>query len=90
MTGRSENEESAGLDSHALSYIRHAAERGLYEIRGMGAKRRLPSFDDLVFLTASMSRAIIRFSLAVRVRPRETGRKESTCRQTAPRVPLSW
>ena len=56
MTGRSENEESAGLDSHALSYIRHAAERGLYEIRGMGAKRRLPSFDDLVFLTASASR----------------------------------
>lgn len=56
MTGRPENEESAGLDRHALSYIRHAAERGLYEIRGMGAKRRLPSFDDLVFLTASASR----------------------------------
>lgn len=56
MTGHLENEESAGLDRHALSYIRHAAERGLYEIRGMGAKRRLPSFDDLVFLTASASR----------------------------------
>jgi len=51
-----ENEESAGLDRHALSYIRHAAERGLYEIRGMGAKRHVPSFDDLVFLTASASR----------------------------------
>ncbi len=56
MTGRPDNEESAGLDRHALAYIRHAAERGLYEIRGMGAKRRLPSFDDLVFLTASASR----------------------------------
>ena len=56
MTGRPENEESAGLDRHALAYIRHAAERGLYEIRGMGAKRRLPSFDDLVVLTASASR----------------------------------
>src|SRR5262249_40889924 len=29
---------------------------GLYDIRGMGAKRRLPSFDDLVLLTASLSR----------------------------------
>ncbi|MDP7204438.1 MAG: FMN-binding glutamate synthase family protein [Pirellulaceae bacterium] len=56
MTGHMENEESAGLDRHALSYIRHAAERGLYEIRGMGAKRHVPSFDDLVFLTASASR----------------------------------
>jgi len=56
VTGHPENEESAGLDRHALAYIRHAAERGLYEIRGMGAKRRLPSFDDLVFLTASASR----------------------------------
>ena len=56
MTGHPENEESAGLDRHALAYIRHASERGLYEIRGMGAKRHLPSFDDLVFLTASASR----------------------------------
>ena len=32
------------------------AERGLYEIRGLGAKRKLPTFDDLVFLTASLSR----------------------------------
>ena len=56
MTRTPENEESAGLDRHALGYIRQAAERGLYEIRGMGAKRSLPSFDDLVFLTASASR----------------------------------
>ena len=32
------------------------AELGHYEIRGWGAKRRLPSFDDLVLLTASASR----------------------------------
>jgi len=51
-----ENEESAGLDRHAQGYIRRAAQRGLYEIRGMGAKRQLPCFDDLVFLTASASR----------------------------------
>jgi glutamate synthase domain-containing protein 2 len=32
------------------------AEEGRYEIRGWGAKRRLPTFDDLVFITASASR----------------------------------
>ena len=56
MTDPRENEESAGLDRHALAYIRQAAQRGLYDIRGMGAKRPLPCFDDLVFLTASASR----------------------------------
>ena len=49
-------EESASFDSGVLHYIRQAAEHGLYEIRGMGAKRRLPTFDDLVLLTASASR----------------------------------
>ncbi|MCL6504595.1 MAG: FMN-binding glutamate synthase family protein [Pirellulales bacterium] len=49
-------EESYTLNRHVLAYIRQAAERGLYEIRGLGAKRRLPTFDDLVFLTASLSR----------------------------------
>ena len=49
-------EESSSYDRHVLSYIHTAAERGLYDIRGLGAKRRLPTFDDLVFLTASMSR----------------------------------
>jgi glutamate synthase domain-containing protein 2 len=37
-------------------YIRNAAAHGLYEIRGMGAKRHLPHFDDLLFLAASLSR----------------------------------
>src|ERR1700757_2042098 len=49
-------EESSTLNSDALEYIHRAAERGLYEIRGLGAKRKLPTFDDLVFLTASLSR----------------------------------
>jgi methylamine---glutamate N-methyltransferase subunit C len=49
-------EESYGYDRKTLDYIRNAAAHGLYEIRGMGAKRKLPNFDDLVFLGASMSR----------------------------------
>ena len=32
------------------------AETGQYPIRGLGARRKLPTFDDLVFLTASVSR----------------------------------
>ncbi|CAM3295600.1 FMN-binding glutamate synthase family protein [Paracoccus nototheniae] len=36
--------------------IRRAAQTGIYDIRGGGAKRRLPHFDDLLFLGASMSR----------------------------------
>ncbi|WAL59764.1 FMN-binding glutamate synthase family protein [Thermocoleostomius sinensis] len=49
-------EESAGYNRHILNYIQNAAAHGLYEIRGLGAKRRLPHFDDLVFLGASLSR----------------------------------
>ena len=30
--------------------------KGIYQIRGLGAKRKVPDFDDLVFLGASMSR----------------------------------
>ncbi|RPI89221.1 MAG: FMN-binding glutamate synthase family protein, partial [Planctomycetaceae bacterium] len=49
-------EESFSFNRQTLEYIHHAAEQGLYEIRGLGAKRHLPTFDDLVFLTASASR----------------------------------
>jgi len=49
-------EESATFDRNILHYIQHAAGTGLYEIRGLGAKRRVPHFDDLVFLGASLSR----------------------------------
>jgi methylamine---glutamate N-methyltransferase subunit C len=49
-------EESATFDRSMLDYIHRAAATGLYEIRGLGAKRRLPHFDDLLFLAASLSR----------------------------------
>src|SRR6202040_2525522 len=49
-------EESAGFDRHIIHYIQRAAATGLYEIRGLGAKRHVPHFDDLVFLGASLSR----------------------------------
>jgi glutamate synthase domain-containing protein 2 len=49
-------EESAGFNSHVIRYIQKAAATGLYEIRGLGAKRTLPHFDDLLFLAASLSR----------------------------------
>src|SRR6186713_2869880 len=55
-TRSTEMEESATFDRHMIDYIQHAAATGLYEIRGLGAKRRLPHFDDLVFLAASLSR----------------------------------
>ncbi len=47
---------SATFDEHTLAEIRRAAETGIYEIRGAGAKRALPHFDDLLFLGASISR----------------------------------
>ena len=49
-------EESALYDRRILDYIERAAATGLYEIRGLGAKRHLPHFDDLSFLGASLSR----------------------------------
>jgi glutamate synthase domain-containing protein 2 len=49
-------EESYSYNRKVLSYIHLAAERGVYEIRGLGAKRQVPTFDDLVFLTGSASR----------------------------------
>mgnify|MGYP001264410996 CR=1 FL=1 len=47
---------SATFDDYTLSEIRRAASTGIYDIRGGGAKRKVPHFDDLVFLGASMSR----------------------------------
>ena len=38
------------------SEIRRAAATGIYDIRGGGAKRKVPNFDDLLFLGASISR----------------------------------
>ncbi len=47
---------SATFTPEVLDAIYRAADTGIYEIRGFGAKRQLPSFDDLIFLGASMSR----------------------------------
>ncbi|MSP67379.1 MAG: FMN-binding glutamate synthase family protein [Alphaproteobacteria bacterium] len=48
--------ESATFPREVLAEIHRAADEGLYYIRGFGTKRKLPTFDDLVFLGASLSR----------------------------------
>ena len=48
--------KSTTFDEGTLSEIRRAAATGIYDIRGGGAKRPLPHFDDLLFLGASISR----------------------------------
>ncbi|WP_426324009.1 FMN-binding glutamate synthase family protein [Microbacterium sp. E-13] len=48
--------ESATFDRATIADIQRAASTGIYDIRGWGAKRPLPHFDDLLFLGASMSR----------------------------------
>jgi glutamate synthase domain-containing protein 2 len=55
-TPRTVPRPSAIFDDVTLSEIRRAAATGIYDIRGFGAKRRLPHFDDLLFLGASISR----------------------------------
>src|SRR5205085_6821532 len=55
-TPRTVPRKSATFDDYTLSEIRRAATTGIYDIRGAGAKRRLPHFDDLLFLGASISR----------------------------------
>ncbi len=47
---------SATFDAFSIAEIRRAAATGIYDIRGFGAKRKLPHFDDLLFLGASVSR----------------------------------
>src|SRR6202007_1258971 len=54
--GREGLRESATFDRHAIWEIQRAAREGIYDIRGFGAKRQVPHFDDLLFLGASMSR----------------------------------
>src|SRR6187200_1359642 len=48
--------ESATFDRDVIAEIQRAASQGMYDIRGFGAKRRVPHFDDLLLLGASMSR----------------------------------
>ncbi len=47
---------SASFTPQVIAEIHRAADQGLYEIRGFGTKRRLPTFDDLLLLGASVSR----------------------------------
>src|SRR5476651_1746088 len=48
--------KSATFDDTVIAEIRRAAATGIYDIRGAGAKRPVPHFDDLLFLGASVSR----------------------------------
>ncbi len=48
--------ESHLFNRDVIAEIQRAAREGIYDIRGWGAKRYVPHFDDLVFLGASMSR----------------------------------
>lgn len=48
--------ESATFPNEMIAHIGNMARSGRYEIRGWGAKRQVPSFDDLSFITASLSR----------------------------------
>ena len=48
--------ESATFDRLTIQEIQRAASTGIYDIRGGGTKRKLPHFDDLLLLGASMSR----------------------------------
>ena len=56
MAGDFPERSWATFPPHVISEIHRAADQGLYYIRGAGARRALPTFDDLVFLGASVSR----------------------------------
>ena len=55
-TPRTMPRQSWTFSNEINSEIRRAAATGIYDIRGGGAKRRVPHFDDLLFLGASVSR----------------------------------
>ena len=48
--------ESYTFPRPVIREIQRAAREGIYDIRGFGAKRKVPTFDDLLLLGASMSR----------------------------------
>ena len=56
MKKNSNGRESYLFDRATIADIQRAANDGIYKIRGFGAKRKVPHFDDLVFLGASVSR----------------------------------
>jgi methylamine---glutamate N-methyltransferase subunit C len=47
---------SATFPPKTIAGIQAMARTGRYDIRGWGAKRKVPDFDDLTFVTASLSR----------------------------------
>src|SRR5919198_300783 len=52
MSWRPGLRESYLFDRNVIAEIQRAAREGIYDIRGFGAKRRLPHFDDLLLLGA--------------------------------------
>src|SRR6202789_175100 len=48
--------DNASFPPEVIARVHDMADTGQYPIRGLGARRKLPTFDDLVFLTASVSR----------------------------------
>ena len=46
----------ASFPPEVIDRIHQMADSGQYPIRGLGARRSVPTFDDLLFLTASTSR----------------------------------
>lgn len=48
--------QSATFDPATIHAIQRAADKGIYDIRGGGAKRKVPDFDDLLFLGTALSR----------------------------------
>src|SRR5271168_4696747 len=55
-SGWGPSRRSAAFSPDFIAEIQRAADEGLYQIRGFGTLRKLPSFDDLVLLGASISR----------------------------------
>ena len=54
--GSFEDQANLSFPPEVIDRIHQMAENGQYPIRGLGARRKVPTFDDLVFLTASVSR----------------------------------
>src|SRR6202789_3604940 len=48
--------DNASFPPEVIARVHDMADTGQYPIRGLGARRKVPTFDDLVFLTASVSR----------------------------------
>ncbi len=56
MSTQNSTPHSTTYSPKVIDEIHRAAREGIYYIRGAGARRHVPHFDDLVFLGASMSR----------------------------------